>query len=166
MIKNKTKLIVISALLTAICACCTAFVSVPMPGTGGYVHFGDAIIMISASILPTPFAVFVGAIGGALADVMVGYSIWAPFTLVIKALVALCFTSKKPKIVNTRNLLALIPALVITLAGYYLAEGIIYGNFITPFASMIGNVIQIVASGVIFVVFGIALDKINFKNKI
>ena len=166
MTKNKTKLLVTTALLTAICACCTAFISVPMVGTGGYVHFGDAIIMISASVLPCAYSCFVGAIGGAFGDLIVGAPIWAPFTFVVKALVALCFTSKKEKIVNARNLISLIPALIITLVGYYLAEGIIYGNFIAPFASMVGNTIQIAASGVIYVIFGIALDKINFKSKI
>ena len=165
MTKNKTKLLVITALLTAICACCTAFISVPMLGTGGFIHLGDAVIMISASILPLPFSCFVGAIGGVLGDLLVGAPLWAPFTFVVKALVTLCFTNKKDKIINARNLLGIIPALVITLIGYYFAEALIYGNFIAPFASMIGNVIQIVASGVIFVVFGVALDKIKFKQK-
>ena len=163
---NKTKLIVITALLTAICACCTAFISIPMVGTGGYVHLGDAIIMISASVLPLPFSLFVGAIGGVLGDLLVGAPVWAPFTFIVKGLVVLMFTSKKDKMLNTRNIIAILPALAITLAGYYLAEAIIYGNWIAPFASMIGNVIQIVSSAIIYVVFAIALDKINFKSKI
>ncbi|MBQ4155464.1 MAG: TIGR04002 family protein [Clostridia bacterium] len=165
MTKNKTKLLVTTALLTALCACCTAFISVPMIGTGGYVHFGDAIIMISASVLPCASSLFVGAVGGVFGDLLVGAPVWAPFTFVVKALVVLCFTNKKEKIVNARNIFGIFPALVITLIGYYFAEALIYGNFIAPFASMIGNTIQIVVSGVIYVVFGIALDKINFKQR-
>lgn len=163
---NKTKLIVITALLTAVCACCTAFISIPMVGTGGYVHLGDAIIMISASILPFPFSLFVGAIGGVLGDLLVGAPVWAPFTFVVKALVVLFFTSKKSKIINSRNILAILPALAVTVVGYYFAEALIYSNYIAPFASMIGNVIQIIASAVIYIILGVALDKTNLKSKI
>ncbi len=163
---NKIKLIIITALFTALCAVCTAFISIPMLGTGGYIHFGDAIIMLSASVLPPVFSAFVGAVGGALADVLVGAPVWAPFTFVIKALVALCISNKKDTMLNIRNIVGLLVSFVVTIGGYYVAEGLIYGNWISPFVSMLGNLIQCVGSAIIFVLFAISLDKIKFKSKI
>ena len=161
---NKVKLLVVTALFTALCVVCTMFVSVPMPGTGGYIHFGDAIIMLAATLLPRPFSIFVGAVGGALADVFVA-PVWAPYTLVIKALVALCISHKKQKTLTVRNVIGVIVSFAITIGGYYLAESLIYGNWIAPVASMIGNLIQCVGSAIIFVLLSLALDKMNFKTK-
>ena len=162
---NKVKLLVVTALFTALCVVCTMFVSVPMPGTGGYIHFGDAIIMLAATLLPWPFSIFVGAVGGALADIFVA-PVWAPYTLVIKALVALCISNKKQKMLNVRNIIGVIVSFAITIGGYYLAESLIYGNWIAPVASMIGNLIQCVGSAIIFVLLSLTLDKMNFKTKI
>ena len=87
--------ICITALLTALTALCTAYISVPMPSSAGYVHFGDAIIMISACLLDFPYALFVGALGGAVADLITGFAVYAPYTIVIKLLLAFCYSSKK-----------------------------------------------------------------------
>ena len=44
------------------------------------------------------------------------------------------------------NLFAMLAALVIKLAGYYIAEGFIYGNWVAPLASIPGNVVQVVTA--------------------
>lgn len=165
--KKGLRILVIAALFAALTAVCTAYISVPMPGGAGYVHFGDAIIMLAASLLPFPYALFVGAIGGALADVISGFAVYAPYTLVIKLLLALCYTNKNEKIVNVRNIIGFIPNAVITVGGYYLTEVILSGNWVSPLlGTMPGNAIQVIGSIVIFLIFGIALDKLNFKKNI
>ena len=83
----------------------------------GYTHVGDGFLYLAASLLPAPYAAAAGAIGAGLADLLSGYSIWAPGTLIIKALTAFCFTSKAEKIVNKRNLLGLLPALALCVGG-------------------------------------------------
>lgn len=159
--------ICITALLTALTALCTAYISVPMPSSAGYVHFGDAIIMISACLLDFPYALFVGALGGAVADLITGFAVYAPYTIVIKLLLAFCYSSKKEKIVNTRNIIGFAPSIVITVGGYYLAEVMISGNWISPIAATVpGNLIQSIGSIVVFIVLGIAMDKLNFKKNI
>ena len=160
--KNKTRLIVITALFTAITALCTAFISFHVLPNSGYIHFGDAIIMIAASILPLPFAVFTGAVGGA----MTGAPQWAPFTFVIKALVALCFSSKGQKMLTVRNAIGFIPMTAITIGGYYLAEAFIYGNWVAPYVSIPGNAFQSIGSAIIFCIFSVALDRFKFKNSV
>ncbi len=167
--KNKTKLkgLVTAALFTALISVFTAFllhIPVPVGSNTAYIHFGDAFVFLAASLLPIPFGIAASAIGGFLADVFCGGLVWAPYTLVIKALIALCFTAKSNKILCKRNYFAPILALIITVVGYYIAEAIIYGNWIAPMLSVVGNIIQIAGSSVIYILTSLALDKAEIKN--
>lgn len=159
----------LSAMIAALTAVITAHIfHIPMSlfGGQGYVHIGDAIIYLGASLLPTGYACAAAALGGAMADLISGSALWAPWTLVIKALVALCFTAKGETLLNKRNYLVLVPAAAITAAGYYIAEAFLYGNWITPVHSIGGNLLQSVASSVLYVVLGLALDRIRIKQQI
>ena len=73
--------------------------------------------------------------------------------------------NKKDKIINARNLIALIPALIVTCVGYYLADRILFGAW-GAFAAVIPNVIQVAANAAIYVIFGLALDAAGFKKKV
>ena len=80
----------------------------------------------------------------ALFDLMGGWVLWAPFTFVIVGLMGYAVGAITEKHHGFRwNLLALTVALVIKIAGYYIAEGIIYGNWIAPALSIPGNVLQV-----------------------
>ena len=43
-------------------------------------------------------------------------------------------------------------ALIIKIVGYYIAEIIIYGNWVAPVASIPGNVVQIVVAAVVVLI--------------
>ena len=45
--------------------------------------------------------------------------------------------------------IAILAALAIKIVGYYIAEGIIYGNWVAPAASIPGNIVQILTAAVI-----------------
>ena len=62
--------LVLSGLFIAIIFVLTAYLHIPT--AKGYIHIGDAMIFLSASLLPTPYAIAVSAIGGALADALSG----------------------------------------------------------------------------------------------
>lgn len=161
---TQIKLLVFTGLFTAIIYVLTAYLHVPT--IKGYVHVGDGIIFLAATLLPTPYAVFAAAIGGALADALSGYWIWVPATLIIKGVTAVFFTSKKEKILCKQNFIALIPALILCVGGYGLYSGIvIYRNLIAGFADAFANTMQIVTSGILYVILGLAFDKIGFKKK-
>jgi uncharacterized membrane protein len=49
------------------------------------------------------------------------------------------------------NSLAIATALIIKVVGYYFAEVILYGNWIQPFGSIPGNILQVVIAGIIVV---------------
>ncbi len=167
--RQSIKHLTIAALFTAMIAVFTGFifhVPIKIGANTAYLHFGDAFIFIAASLLRLPYAVTAAAIGGALGDLMCGAVVWMPFTFVVKALMALMFTSKNNKIINKRNVFALFLSLIITVVIYYIAEALIYGNWITPALSIFGNVVQIVGSGIIYLGLGLALDKTKIKKLI
>lgn len=164
---SKTRLMALSGVMAALTFILTAYLHIP---TGnGYTHAGDGVIFLAASILPTPYAMAVGAIGGALADGSSGYVIWLPGTVVIKSLTALFFTNKKDKIINARNLLGIISALILCVCGYSLYEGIVIsGEFskaaiAAAFVQTPAYCIQIAASAVLYIFCGKTLDKLSVK---
>ena len=119
-----------------------------------------------------------------LADGLGGFIIYIIPTAIIKAMISSVFSSKDAKILTVRNVIALIPATVITISGYYIAEAILvsisvsdsFSHFyqylftaapwISALYSIPGNIIQAVASAVMFILLAIALDKIKIKDKI
>ena len=134
---------------------------------GGYIHLGDTLIYLCAAFLPAPYAASAAAIGAGLADIASGAVAWAPATVLIKALSALFFTSKKEKVLCTRNVIACIFGAVICCGGYYLAEVLIYGcGFAVPLASVPLNLIQTVSSALLFISAAVIFDRTGLKKKL
>ncbi len=167
------KNIVLSGLLAAMVCVATSTLIITIPGgSGGYVHLGDAVIYLAAALLPTPYAVAAAAIGAGVADLMVA-PLWAPFTIAIKAVMALAFTAKKERFLCGRNALATVLAGVACVVGYYGAEvallcfdnpiGVAAG---AALAAVPFNGAQALASGICFVVLAVALDKMSIKKRL
>ena len=162
---KKIKLLALTGLFMAMTYVLTAFLHVPT--IKGYVHVGDAVIFLGAAVLPTPYAVVAASFGAALSDALSGYWIWVPATLVIKGLTALFFTSKKDKIICTQNLIALVPALIICVVGYGVYSGlVIFNSLAGGFADALANTMQTLTSGVLYIIAGLAFDKMKLKNRI
>ncbi len=162
---SKATLITFSALFAAMTYVMTAFVHVPT--AKGYIHIGDAVIFIAASMLPKPYAICAASIGAALSDALSGYWIWVPATLLIKGLTVLAFTSKKPKMLCVRNIAALLPALALCVGGYGLYSGlVIYGSLPAGFLDAPANTFQTAASAAVYIVLSLTLDKAEIKKKL
>ena len=161
--RKKLTLITFTAVLTAIVFVLTAYLHIP--SHAGFVHIGDGVIYLAACMLPLPYSLFVGAVGGALADLLSGFAIWAPGTVIIKALGVLFFTRKR-NFISVRNALGLIPASLICVVGYYLYDALIIGNFVSALAGIPGYAMQCILSSALFIVCGVSLDKIGFKKKV
>ncbi|MCY1714131.1 TIGR04002 family protein [Caproiciproducens galactitolivorans] len=162
-----TKTYVLTALFAALIFLVTAYVlHIPTPATGGYIHLGDAVLYLAASILPTPLAVAAGGIGEAMSDAMTGSVVYAIPTFLIKSAMVLCFASAGKKIITKRNIAAAIFAGVICVGGYYLTESILYHSFVSPLVEIPANLIQAGSSAVIYILAGNALDRANLKNRI
>ena len=159
---QKIRLMCIAGIFPAIVFVFTAYLHIP--SHTGYTHVGDGFIYLAACMLPLPYAMFVGAGGALLADCLTGYAIWAPGSIIIKTVAVLFFSRKSARIISIRNLLALIPAWAVCIGGYYLYEALITGNFVAPLSGIPGYITQSVLSSILFVVAGLAMDKLNAKN--
>ena len=162
--QTKTNYLTSTALFAALICLTTAYLfHIPFGVNGGYIHIGDALIYLAAALLPTPYAVLAGAIGGAMADLL-SAPIWAIPTFFIKMLIALPFTSKGNKIVCLRNITALFASGLISCIGYAIAEMIIYGSEAMIYVSLASSFTQAVGSGIVFILLGITLDRMHFKR--
>lgn len=157
--KNQEQLknIIKSALFAALIFAVTYFVKLPV--LVGYIHPGDALVFLAASVLPMPYAIASCALGGALSDLLGGYPVWIIATVLIKGLSATCFSAKTKKIVCVRNLTALIPSLILCVGGYYIFEALFISNsFVVPLAAIVPNVVQTVVGSAIYVLLGMIVD--------
>ncbi|MBG9979878.1 ECF transporter S component [Facklamia sp. DSM 111018] len=85
---SRTHGLVLAAIFAAITTIFTMLVRIPIPNGQGYLNIGDGILM-TASLLFGPFIGFgVGGIGSALADILSGYAMYAPFTFAVKGIEA------------------------------------------------------------------------------
>lgn len=166
----KSKNIVMSALMVALVTIATIVIRIPTPATQGYVNMGDALIFVSALLFGPKIGFIAGGFGSALADILAGYTNWAPWTFVIKGLEGFIagflvyrLNSKDNIIIN---IIALILAGLWMAIGYFIASLIMYGMAaaITDFPS---NVLQATAGIILGLPLAKLLGKIDYlKNRI
>ena len=164
MYASKIRLLTLTALFAALIFLLTAYLHIP--SANGYTHIGDAFVYLAGALLPPGYAAAAGAIGAALADLMTGYAFWASASVFIKALTACLFTAKASKILNWRNLLALVPSFVLCVGGYYLYEALWMQNFVALLAGIPGYCTQVVLSSIVYAAVGGALDHLNIKSRL
>ena len=132
--------------------------------------------------MPVPVGALAGAGGGGLAELLTGYGYWAPFTMVIKFLIALPMNAKAEKILTKRNGFMSILSGAISTTGYYISTVIIMafgiggydkaeGSIAALFSaaaidSIPGSLVQSTGSIIIFIILAAALDKAGFKKYI
>ena len=85
---DRTQKIVLTGLMTALITVSTMVIAFPVPFTNGYIHLGDSMIFLAVLILGWKYGAFAAGVGSALADIFLSYVHWAPWTFVIKALMA------------------------------------------------------------------------------
>ena len=85
---NKTKKIVMAAMLAALTCVATMIIKIPSP-LKGYLNLGDCIVLTAGWMLSPTYGFLAAGIGSALADLFSGYVIYAPATFIIKGVMAL-----------------------------------------------------------------------------
>ena len=162
--ENNLKYLTLTGMMAALITLFTAyFVHIPMGPNGGYLHLGDSLIYVAAALLPWPYAMLAGAIGGGLADLLTA-PMWTIATVIIKALIVIPFTSRKSKILCGRNWVAPIISFLISGTGYYTATRILFGSATAILTSFTGSFAQSFSSALVFYVLGAALDKAGVKS--
>ncbi|MBS6561206.1 MAG: ECF transporter S component, partial [Clostridiales bacterium] len=85
---NQTKKLVLSALFAALICVATFTIRIPIVATNGYIHLGDALVILAGIFLSPASAFLAAGIGSCLADLFGGYIIYVPATFFIKGIIA------------------------------------------------------------------------------
>ena len=136
---------------------------IKIPSLGGFVHIGDCMVFLSVVLLGKKKGAITSALGMFLVDVLGGYYLWAPFTLIIKGMMAYiagCILEKmKSNNSFIKNTTAFAISGVFMIVGYFVA-GTIMAGFLTEKAGVVqgliyaskdiaGNIIQVTTGVVI-----------------
>lgn len=154
---SKLKKLVIAALFAALACVATMSIRIPTPGTGGYIHPGDAIVILCGVVLGPTWGLLAAGIGSAMADLIGGYFIYVPITFVIKGAVAFAAGTIYRKMDHSKKgryigvILGGICDIILVAGGYCLCECFLYG-VAGALGSVPANIIQGVSGLIIAVV--------------
>lgn len=149
--KNKKLLrLVLTALFMAMICVATLVIQIPLPAHG-YLNAGDAIVLLGAWLLGPLYGSIAAGVGSALADLITGYSLFAPGTLVIKALcaftAAMIFRATGKKLAGKRHPIAFrilsgVIAEIIMVLGYFGYSALLLRQGLAAAADAAGNFVQ------------------------
>lgn len=125
--KTTVSRLVVTAVFAALIYIGTQFLSFPL--AFGYFNLGDLFILICAYLIGGAYAPVAAVIGSVTADLLSPYAIYAPATLVIKALMAIVviLLCRRGRASAFRFTLSAVLAEAIMVSGYFLFETVIYG---------------------------------------
>ena len=146
--KLNIKKLILSALFAAL-TCVFTMLPIGIPSlTEGYIHFGDCFVLLSGWYLG-PYGVLAAGIGSMLTDILGGYLIYAPATLIIKMGVAaiaaliLQISQKNKGVIFALRLSGGVLAEIFMALGYFVYSATVmsYG-FVASAAEIPNNLIQ------------------------
>ena len=120
---KKTKRLALSGQLCGATLLLT-LLSIPLPSGYGYVNLGDAGVFLCAALLPGGLGALAAGVGAALADLILGWAVYAPVTLLIKGLTAFLAGLALRRARRAAVPLSLLCCLTVPL-GYFLYETIL-----------------------------------------
>ena len=135
-----------TALFMALTCVATSIIKIPTIGTGGYIHPGDAFVILSGILLGPLYGALAGGIGSALADLFGGYMVYVPITLIVKTVIAAGVgfiyhhLTTKISSVLVKSILCGIYATITVALGYLVFEYFLYSA--AALASVPANLIQ------------------------
>ena len=136
--------IALVTVMTAVTCALTLVVKIPVPATGGYIHLGDAAANFAALAFGPWLGFLIAGGGMAIADLLAGWTIYAPGTLVIHGLQAVVVgyvgRSRKP----WAMLLGAIAGSVVVVVGYFLYQAfVLQMGVLTAAAEIPFNLLQV-----------------------
>lgn len=143
-----TRQIAAIAIMAALATVATMVFTFPIPATNGFFNLGDVIVVVSGLTYGSLIGGISGGVGSALADILLGYSNWAPFTLIIKGtegFVVGYIAGGKPDQKLSRIIIAWVVGGIILVGGYFLVQINMYG-FGGALAELPANIVQMLVS--------------------
>jgi uncharacterized membrane protein len=153
-----TMSISIMGVFAALICVLTMVIAVPIPATQGFINIGDAGVMITALLFGPIIGAIAGGVGSALADIFLGYTIYAPATLIIKGLegfiVGIIANPKKNYSKLTyRDVIAVLVGGAVMVLGYLIYETMIFGFPAALYEFILNGIIQYGVSVLIAIIF-------------
>lgn len=151
--RSKTREMVIMGLSIALVYVATLIqFELPTPNGGGLVHLGTGMSYILALVYGKKVGAVSGSVAMGMFDILSKYTIWAPTTIITRAIMGYVVGTIATKNGESgdsfaRNAIAIVVGGAIMIAGYYVGEAVTFGNWITPAASIGGNLLQIIVGG-------------------
>lgn len=146
--------ITLIASIIAVVTISTCTLKVPTPLTGGYTNLGDIIVISSGFLLGSRRGALIGGIGSALADLIAGYTIFTPATLIIKGIEGY-LAGKIGKDLNKNNSFSLrlfggLAGAMSMVGGYFLYERVVMVWFglakaVAAYSALFPNFLQGIA---------------------
>lgn len=168
-----TKQLTTIAMFVALVTVATVVIAIPAPA-GGFLNVGDTVVLIAAACLGPIGGMVAGGLGSCIADLILGYGMYAPFTLVIKGLEGLIcgglillydrtlgkrFKNYIAQVIA--GVFAMIIAALTMSSLYCIADGILYGwgaAIVNAPVNLLQGAIGIVAGSII--VYALNLPKL------
>lgn len=166
---KKTLDLIMTSMLVALVFLSTFFLNIKLPISvnGGLVHLGTGMLFIASILFGPKKGALAGAIGMGLFDLVGGWLLWAPITIVARGLQG--FIVGKISWSNGRkgsslalNVTATIVSIPFMIAVYYFGEVILYGNWIVPLTSIPGDLLQNALGMIIAIPVCVALKKVPY----
>ena len=159
----------ITSIFAAIACVLTMTVSIPVPATGGYINIGDLGVMLAGLIFGPIIGFISGGVGSALADIFLGFPIWAPATFLVKGLEGFVVgLIANPRIFHGKrtykDILAVIAGGILMVLGYFIVELFVFNfGIVASLSEVPGNLFQFIfgAIGSIFLVVILRISIIN-----
>jgi len=161
---EKVMNLVLMGLMTCLVIVTTMFIKIPIPMTQGYVHLGDSMIFLAVLILGKKNGSIAAGVGSAMGDILGGYAVWAPWTLVIKFIMAWILGIFAERFGKKGEIVGMVIAGAEMTAGYYVASSILYGSWIVTLADIPWNIGQFAVGMVLALMLSAALNKTPAKK--
>ena len=161
---NGTQRLILAAMFAALCTVATMVIQIPAPT--GYVNLGDAVSLLAGLTLGPVYGFAAAGLGGAMADLLLGWGMYAPGTFLVKGAVAavasllfLMYDKKGCKPTIPRLLVCTVPAEVMMALGYFVYESVILKYGVGAAASIPANLMQ----GLVGTVAAVALFRLLWQ---
>ena len=162
----KVKDLVITSLFIALVYVFTWIVKIQLPfaPNGGLIHLGNVPFFLAAIFFDKRVGMTAGALGMGLFDLTSGWVLWSPMTVISALIMGYILNKFNYKHLKLKNLLlSFVLVALVKVVVYYIGEVFILSSFVTPLASIPGNIIQIAVSSVIVLVVLKPMEKV-FKS--
>lgn len=167
--KKDVKKLVVASVFAALTCALTMVIKIPTPGTGGYIHPGDGMVILCGVLLGPWYGFFAAGIGSMLSDLIGGYFVYIPATFLIKGLIALtagyaCKHMEKKGVKQIPGVwIGGIADIMLVPGGYFLFEAVLYGAAGAA-VSIIPNLVQGVSGLILSLVLYPILKSVTDHN--